>query len=511
MKNFFKKKWVKRSIIIIAVILVLMIIFGGGKKKAAVRTFDVERKNIEIVISGNGAITASEARQQISEVSSTITNVFFKEGDEVKKGDLIASLDSSDYEVSYLAQKINLNQTELSKKNIDKQITNLAIKAPVSGYVSGLNLNENDFLMGNTQICNIINANKYEVILQFIYNESSPIRVGNNAKILLVDTLNYVDGTVTYVGERRSTTSSGSQVIDVTITVTDPYFVLEGVMAQASVVTDSATILSANKNSFTSVNSSAVRAETTGTVKTIYAKNGQYVNAGDIIAQLENDDLVLTAQTTALTLQNLYNQFKYAEDKLNDYKVIAPIDGTITALSLKVGDKVNIGTPLATISNKDEMEFKIAVDELDIDKLSYDKEVKVIVDAIKETEDNPIIGRISKLPLEGVTADGVTDYYVTIAIPGDDRVRISMNADADIFIDKRENVLTVPLEGIHKENGETYVEVFNGETTEKKVIKTGLSDVSYVEILEGLEEGEKVVVPELGNGFQMPSGGGMVE
>jgi HlyD family secretion protein len=365
--------------------------------------------------------------------------------------------------------------------------------------------------MGNTQICSIINANKYEVVLQFVYNESSPIKVGNSAKILLVDTLNYLDGTVTYVGERRSTTSSGSQVIDITISVADPYFVLEGVMAQASVITDSSTIQSANKNSFTSVNSSAVRAETAGTVKNIIAKNGQYVNAGDIIAQLENNDLALTAQTTSLTLQNLYNQFKYAEDKLNDYKVIAPIDGTITALSLKVGDKVNVGVPLATVSNKNEMEFQIAVDELDIDKLTYDKEVKVIIDAIKETEDNPIIGRISKLPLEGVTADGVTDYYVTIAIPGDDRTRISMNADADIFIEKKENVLTVPVEGIHKENGETYVEVLSGETTEKKVVKTGLSNLSYIEILEGIEEGEKIVVPELGTGFQMPSGGAMVQ
>jgi multidrug resistance efflux pump len=54
-------------------------------------------------------------------------------------------------------------------------------------------------------------------------------------------------------------------------------------------------------------------------------KNGNYINKGDIIAKLENNDLVLSSKTASLNLETLHNQLKQVEDNLKDYEVVAPI------------------------------------------------------------------------------------------------------------------------------------------------------------------------------------------
>ena len=310
-----------------------------------------------------------------------------------------------------------------------------------------------------------------------------------------------MDGAVSFVSDKHTTLQSGATVAEVTIEVADTSYILSGILANAEVITPTGTYKSVNEAPFVSNNAGNIKAETSGTISKLYVKNGQYVKSGDVLAELVNNDLTTSAQTTALNLQNLYDQLSYAEDKLDDYKVIAPINGIITAQTMKVGDMVTLGTLLSTISNKEEMEFKIPVDELDIARLDYDKQVNVTVDALGYTQDTPFAGKISKLPLEGNTTGGVTDYYVTIAFPGQDDVRISMNADAEIIIDERNDVVCIPVEALEKENGETIVYVLKDGVKEARTVTTGLKGLSYVEIVEGIEAGEEVIIPEQGKGF----------
>jgi len=225
-------------------------------------------------------------------------------------------------------------------------------------------------------------------------------------------------------------------------------------------------------------------------------KNGSEVKPGDIIAELENKDLAASAQSSAISLQNMYQQLEYSQDKLEDYAISASMDGKITAQNIKVGDWVTAGTLISTVSNMEQFEFLIPVDELDISKISLNSKVEVSLDALPETLENPIEGKITKLPLEGVATGGVTDYYVTISIPYIDGLRIAMNASADIVVAESEETLRVPVECVSKENGKYYVEVVNGEVTEKREVKIGIQNSSFYEIVSGLIEGEQIVLPK---------------
>ena len=123
---------------------------------------------------------------------------------------------------------------------------------------------------------------------------------------------------------------------------------------------------------------------------------------------------------------------------------------------------------------------------------------KPTIDALEETETTPIQGKITKLPLEGVSTAGVTEYYVTIQLPGNDDIRISMSANAKIITSSKKDVLMIPVDAVIKENGESFADlVLEDGNLERKVVEIGDRNVSYVEIKGGLNEGDKVVIPEV--------------
>ena len=147
--------------------------------------------------------------------------------------------------------------------------------------------------------------------------------------------------------------------------------------------------------------------------------------------------------------------------------------------------------------------------------MNKDQTVLISVDAIPETESEPIEGRISLIPLEGVTTSGITDYYVTIEFDGREDVRISMNANADIVVSDVKDVLYIPIDAVSKENGVSFVQVLEkdekgNDVSLKREIKTGATDTTYIEVVSGLAEGEKVILPEASS-FYMPSASSMMQ
>lgn len=491
MKNIFKKKWLKWILIILVISLLIIWNTISSSKQVKINLANVERGNVILSISGDGAVKAADYRKEHSKVTAQVEAIYFKEGDEVKAGDVIVKLDDSDYEVTVNTQRFNVAQAELSQKNVSNQVSNLKIVASSSGNIKGLNINEGSYVTNNMAICNIAPKNKYEITLQF--PTASNIKVGDKASVFLVDSLETVLGEVSYVSDSNEILIDGTSVFNVIINVYSDKYVLTGIVASAQV---NEVYKSTNQAKFISGSTSKVVSNSSGTVSKLYVKEGQFVNEGDLIAVLTNSDLSTSAQNAALSLQSLYDQLAYAEDKLNDYQITADIDGTITAQSIKVGDYVTTGTHISTISNTDEFEFEVPVDELDISKINYENEVLVTIDALPETIENPLVGRVTSIPYEGVTVGGVTDYYVKITIPKAEGLRISMNASAEIILSSAENVIYVPVEAIKESNGEKYVEIFKNDKTEKRTVTTGISNSAYIEIISGLTEGEKVVVPE---------------
>jgi HlyD family secretion protein len=136
--------------------------------------------------------------------------------------------------------------------------------------------------------------------------------------------------------------------------------------------------------------------------------------------------------------------------------------------------------------------FRGTVDEIDVGRLREGMPVEIQIGALPGAT---ITGRLSKISLKARTEDNATVFPVEITITNtaETVLRAGYSANADVIIDRRDSVLTIPERLITFEGDSTWVTLRKPDgTTEVRVLKTGLSDAISIEILSGLEEGDVV-------------------
>lgn len=230
-----------------------------------------------------------------------------------------------------------------------------------------------------------------------------------------------------------------------------------------------------------------------------------------------------------------------AEDDLTKTTIVAPIDGTITKLKSQVGERVvgtamMAGTEIMTVSNLDEMEARVDIGEIDVILIDVGQKAKLEVDAFRDREFHGIVTEIanaakgassSSQSSSGSSSGGgssqeATKFEVKIRIQEKEIFRPGMSVTSEIETRYRTNVLCVPIQSVTtrapkgkekkegdekeakpptmeaKQKKETkkpteVIFVLGSEFVKMKPVKRGISDDSYVEIIEGAEEGQEVV------------------
>lgn len=170
----------------------------------------------------------------------------------------------------------------------------------------------------------------------------------------------------------------------------------------------------------------------------------------------------------------------------------AQLDGIVTSLNYKAGDTVVDGKPLCIVGELDEITMTVPVSAADIGSVSVGQKVNIYVDAYAEQK---FTGTVTERLL---VANDNGDYPVTISVePGGQMLLPGMKAYATIILKEKTDVLTLSNKAITLENGRQHVLVRdeNGELVRRQIL-TGFSDGRVSEILDGLAEGEVVVVQE---------------
>ena len=106
---------------------------------------------------------------------------------------------------------------------------------------------------------------------------------------------------------------------------------------------------------------------------------------------------------------------------------------------------------------------------------------------------------ISAIAFAAVTTrGGGTAFPIEIILPEnlDERFRIGMNGDAEIILDTRQKTLTVPIEAVKFENGDRYVDIIENKEVKKTKVTTGLESEREIEIIDGLQPGQLVIIRE---------------
>lgn len=169
----------------------------------------------------------------------------------------------------------------------------------------------------------------------------------------------------------------------------------------------------------------------------------------------------------------------------------APFDGVVSKMDAKVGEIVSAS--VVSMISQAKFELEASLPEADVAKVKVGNSAKVTFDALGT--DVIFDTTLSSIDPAEEIIDGVATYKIRLAFVNDDlRIKSGMSANIDVTGDKRDGVLAILARSIIKKDGENYVKILNGDVVSEVKITTGLRGTDgYVEIIEGVKEGDKVI------------------
>ncbi|MFH1612082.1 MAG: efflux RND transporter periplasmic adaptor subunit [bacterium] len=179
-------------------------------------------------------------------------------------------------------------------------------------------------------------------------------------------------------------------------------------------------------------------------------------------------------------------------EKINKMTLRSPIDGFVISIEKEKGETAQTNTPIVSLIAVDNFQIEANVSETDIAKVNLNDEVEMTLDALGL--DEGFQGKIVKIDPAETVISGVIYYKITAMIDSrDERIKSGMTANLDIKTDKREDVLYLPYYAVNETNGRKYVKTLLNDEIVEKDVRTGLEGEVNIEIIDGLELGQKVI------------------
>ena len=177
--------------------------------------------------------------------------------------------------------------------------------------------------------------------------------------------------------------------------------------------------------------------------------------------------------------------------------IYSTIDGIVLEIPTKVGATImnrnnfNEGTTIATISDMNEILFKGQVNEKDLSTLTIGMPLTIQVNALRNQK---FEAHLSKISPKGIDVSGITKFDIEAMLalsPSDiSKMKSGFTATASFTIEKRTNVLAIEEKYVQYKEDSAFVTILEGDKSNKKLVKTGISDGKYIEILSGLKKGD---------------------
>lgn len=196
---------------------------------------------------------------------------------------------------------------------------------------------------------------------------------------------------------------------------------------------------------------------------------------------------------------------------LREATILCPIDGIVLLREKEVGDGISSiltaggnATQLMVLGDLSEMHVEARVDEVDLGRIRAGLPALITVDAHRGVEFEGSVERIA--PAGSVDDNGIVTFEVKVSIEDpDDLLRPDMTADARLVLARRDGVPSLPQVAVRAdEDGGYSVLLVRGEgdeaRSERREVRLGLSDGLMTEVLEGLEVGDRVLLPAPGRG-----------
>lgn len=289
-----------------------------------------------------------------------------------------------------------------------------------------------------------------------------------------------------------------------------------------------------------------VKSEVGGKIKVLHVEPGQTVKEGDVLVEIDDTDLLTEKESADTEIEgarlsmakaknnydrshdlfeqklvskevfdNITAEYEISQndlvkaqrklqlvtDKLRKTKVLAPTDGTILTVPVSEGlvviaaASVNSGTTLMTIANLSKLLVDTHINQVDVAKLELNQDVKLRAESLKDMELEATISFIAPI---ATVKNNVKGFQVRALIEKpNQRLRPGMTVNMSIPIATATDAISVPISAVFRGEGKKKViYVRNGENTEQREVKVGVTNTDHAQIIKGVQEGEEVLLVE---------------
>lgn len=505
----------------------------------------VKRGEITQEVSVTGKVKPAESLDLAFDLGGTISQIYFDVGDQIKARQVIARLDSSQLQAELERSRANLaaETTRLQELQKGTRPEELAVARTALANA------QNSFVDAQTNLENV--RNKATIDLADVYDSAlseaqKAVGIAKTSLAALTD-IQYshfylnndladakAAAVLALLGQTdagRWTTQSlnnltGGAFGDVQKAMANP---LQANADPALLETSSA--LQKMKacldivpmNDLTSTERTSLTTEKTNMATEISSFAAKYQAV--LTQKATNENSVAAANSALTTAENTFNS---ARDNLNLKEagatagqisvqaslveaaragvesikaqiskaiISAPIDGILTKKEVELGESVLPNAPVFSLMSLNNFEIEANIPEADIAKLQINQAARITLDAFGQ--DKIFSAQVIEIDPAETVIEGVATYKVRLQLlSGQGLVKSGMTANIDIMIARAENALLIPQRAVVSRNGARFVTILDENNVRKEIeVKTGLRGSNgSIEILEGLNEGDRVAI-----------------
>ena len=445
--------------------------FGSTIAASAFREYTVAAGTVTVTKTGSGMLESDEEAKILLPGGIRISGVLVKEGDAVRTGDILCTLDEDSVRDAILEKEKEIASYAPALSQSSRTII---VNCGTRGRLKAIYAKAGDSVDEVTYLNGCLALISTDGLMQVVVDSEQKLPIGTSVQ-------------VRWQGGSAQGTVSGFVPDGFRVTLSDE---IAPCGAEAHVFLGDASVGSGEL--------------TVHAPAAVYGEGGfiriVHLNVNDTVSAVSK---LYTLEETVPTLayrQALHDRASAAEDRAALLEcgrypaVVAPGDAIVASLPLKEGDMTEPDAVAAVLHTGGAVLMTVEIDETDVPEVRPGQSAAVTMDAWPKETFSARVSRVSRI---GKASGSITVYEADLVLDADDRLLEGMHGSAVITVDTKQNVLTIPVQALREDEGGVYVYV-RGDAGEpvRREVATGISDGVTAEIIGGLSEGETVLYTE---------------
>ncbi len=497
------KKHLYIYIIGIVVVIAVVIYFVSANRAPAEQTLVIHPTDFVSTVSVSGKVVAVQNADLGFDQSGRISSINAKVGDLVRAGSVLASIDSADIRANVLQKQAALQreQAKLASLQVGSKPEEIAVYQQKyddagSAFVIAM---KSAYLQVEDAIKNksdslFTNGDSVNPTLNITTQSDTEKRSLESERIILRDKLAAwksvltslsATPTVSSINQSKSTTAD-------TIMLVKSFFDHLG-STVSNLNPAGSGIAQSVIDTYKSTVSSGAQ-EVAAAASAEQSADASWSAARDSLALIKSGSTAQDVNAQVASIRAAEADLENAQAQLAKTRVVAPFDGVVTKMDVKVGEIVSPATSEISMMSNGAFQIESYVPEINIAAIALNDHAKITLDAYGENV--TFAATVISIDPAETVRDGVSTYKIKLQFDQDDpRVKSGMTANVIITTAEIPNAVTVPQGIIVNKGGQKFVTVKkNGVNVDVAVTTGGVSSLGQINVTTGLNDGDIVII-----------------